>query len=131
MGRLGSQCVLQAAPIQTHIPERAVRYQAAALPAGKSTTSIASPIYSPHRPTILLRDPRSLTLVPASPVTFDFAGQRFQITQVVGPERISGEWWRTDEPTRDYFRVMTHDGRWWWICHHIETDRWLLHGLWA
>ena len=54
-----------------------------------------------------------------------------------GPERITSEWWRTDQSprkavvTRDYFRVQDERGRWLWICRVLETGAWYVHGEWA
>jgi len=54
-----------------------------------------------------------------------------EITASIGPERIAGEWWRKNEPTRDYFAVQDDAGRWLWVYRELETGRWFVHGRWS
>jgi protein ImuB len=61
------------------------------------------------------------------------------VTHVEGPERIAMEWWRHQEaqPTRDYFRAETEDGRRFWLYRDGVFDRdglapqWRVHGAFA
>ena len=52
-----------------------------------------------------------------------------------GPERIHGEWWRSDSETnliRDYYRVETSDGARYWIFRDAPAEQgggWWLHGV--
>ncbi len=50
-----------------------------------------------------------------------------------GPERIAGEWWRSNAAarTRDYFVVDLDDGRRLWLARSIERGTWFVHGVWA
>jgi protein ImuB len=54
-----------------------------------------------------------------------------------GPERIAAEWWRTEDLTRDYFRVEDGDGHRFWLfregLYERETTapRWYMHGVFA
>ncbi|MEM9588794.1 MAG: hypothetical protein AAGA03_16040 [Planctomycetota bacterium] len=77
------------------------------------------------------------------PLTFRLHGKTYQIVRQWGPERIETGWWSGPSIRRDYFRVETHQGDWWWIfrdlkinAQKIDTqcptadDRstWMLHG---
>jgi len=52
-----------------------------------------------------------------------------------GPERIHGEWWRSESETnliRDYYRVETTDGARYWIFRDAPAEQgggWWLHGV--
>ena len=56
------------------------------------------------------------------------------ITTADGPERILGEWWKSEseiELTRDYFRVETEEGARFWLFRDgtANDGRWWLHGI--
>jgi protein ImuB len=61
------------------------------------------------------------------------------LAHVEGPERIAMEWWRQQDPqpTRDYFRAETEDGRRFWLYRDGVPDReslrpqWRVHGGFA
>ena len=60
-----------------------------------------------------------------------------EVRRAEGPERIAGEWWRQEAPTRDYFRVEDAEGRRFWMfregLYGVEAahPRWFVHGLFA
>ena len=47
---------------------------------------------------------------------------------MIGPERLSGEWW--EEPyDRDYFEVLTEGGGLFWLFYDRLARQWFLHGI--
>jgi protein ImuB len=59
------------------------------------------------------------------------------ITDHWGPERIETGWWHGPSIRRDYYRIETDQGRWWWIFRNLGSvdrsrsrplSRWMLHG---
>jgi len=67
-----------------------------------------------------------------------FSGVDHQILNQWGPERIESGWWRGKSVRRDYYRIETDQGEWWWIFRNLVTRderqrnptpyRWMLHG---
>jgi len=57
-----------------------------------------------------------------------FKGVRHSIVQACGPERIESGWWSGASHRRDYYRVETQQGQWWWIYHDLTHNNWYLHG---
>ena len=59
------------------------------------------------------------------------------VAHAQGPERIGSEWWRSSQPTRDYYLVEDDDGRRFWLyregLYERETNapRWFVQGLFA
>ena len=59
------------------------------------------------------------------------------VKRAEGPERIAMEWWRSVQPTRDYYRVEDETGARFWLYRDglfgRETTRplWYVHGLFA
>ncbi len=47
-----------------------------------------------------------------------------------GPERIETGWWKGPTIRRDYYRIETDRGGWWWIFRTLAgpQSRWMLHG---
>jgi protein ImuB len=65
------------------------------------------------------------------PILFRQDQDVHELTHAVGPERISGEWWRGHEKTRDYFEVEDRTGKRFWMFRVNETGKWFLHGVFA
>jgi len=96
----------------------------------------------PLRPLRLLEKPEEIR-VPATgvpedaPKRFHWRRAQFDVTRVEGPERIAMEWWKKENPTRDYFRVETRDGQRFWLYRdglYRETGlrpQWYLQGIFA
>ncbi|MET3438070.1 DNA polymerase Y family protein [Sphingomonas sp. 1185] len=135
-GRVGETALFTAAPVESDVPERAVR----------RAPPLAAPTGWPawRRPVRLLRRPEPLTgvlaLLPdAPPRRFTWRGQVHVVVAGDGPERIHGEWWRRDGEVwavRDYFRVEDERGARFWLFRRgdgIEAATgdlsWYLHGL--
>lgn len=76
------------------------------------------------------------------PDQIKLAGVIHAITASWGPERIETGWWQGPSVRRDYYRIETGQGRWWWIFRSLRSQsnsmassqsshryRWMLHGL--
>ena len=135
-GRVGEAALFTAAPVESDVPERAVR------PAPPLTAPTGWPAW--RRPVRLLSRPEPLTgvlaLLPdAPPRRFTWRGQVHAVVAGDGPERIHGEWWRRDGEVwavRDYFRVEDDTGARFWLFRRGDgVDAatgdlsWYLHGL--
>ncbi|MGU3315427.1 DNA polymerase Y family protein [Sphingomonas sp. M6A6_1c] len=135
-GRVGDAALFTAAPLESDVPERAVR----------RTAPLAAPTGWPawRRPVRLLNRPEPLigvlALLPdAPPRRFTWRGQVHAVVAGDGPERIHGEWWRRDGElwaVRDYFRVEDDTGARFWLFRRGDgVDgatgdlSWYLHGL--
>jgi protein ImuB len=137
--RLGTGRVWQAAPVESTVPERAVRRMAPLASGGGRGWPGGLP-----RPARLLSPPQpieALALLPDHPpAAFTWRHRRFRVRRADGPERIWGEWWRRDAEVpaaRDYWRVEDEAGRRFWLYRRgdgvaAESGdlRWFLHGVW-
>lgn len=131
--RLGAGRVYRQAPVESEIPERSVaRIPALAPPRGATWPR------APQRPARLLDPPERVDVVALlpdyPPAAFVWRAGRRRVVRADGPERIAGEWWRSDDEAgwRDYYRVEDEEGRRYWLFRHApagEGGRWFLHGL--
>ncbi len=136
--RLGAERVYRAAPVESDVPERAVRR----VPALTKQGGVTWPGLQPA-PTRLLDPPRPVDAIAGlpdhAPAAFIWRRHRHRIRRADGPERIYGEWWRRDGETqavRDYFRVEDEDGRRFWLFRQGDGMDpatgdlcWFLHGM--
>ncbi|WP_306670054.1 DUF6504 family protein [Sphingomonas sp. R-74633] len=114
-GRAGEDAVFRMGLEPSDVPERAVRRLA----------PLVDPIGWPawKRPVRILSRPEILTHVVAllpdhPPRRFTWRGRVYPVVAGDGPERIHGEWWRTDRElwaVRDYFRVEVEGGQRFWL----------------
>jgi protein ImuB len=141
--RFGAHRVLAFEPNDTHIPEAAW----AAVPAQQARATkiawerIRRPREAPRRPLRLFAKPEPVSVmavVPAgAPLRFRWRQIQHHSAQTEGPERIAMEWWRSPEPTRDYFRVEDREGRRYWLYRDGLFGRetgappWFLQGAFA
>ncbi|MEO7053924.1 MAG: DNA polymerase Y family protein, partial [Rhizomicrobium sp.] len=141
--RFGEHRVQRFVPQDTHIPEA----QSAAVPAqDRDFDGIwmrrrreSDP---PLRPLRMLEKPEEIR-VPVSdtpegaPIRFHWRRATFDVTRSEGPERIAMDWWRKENPTRDYFRIETREGQRFWLYRdglYRENNlhpRWYLQGIFA
>jgi protein ImuB len=77
-------------------------------------------------------------LVPEGPPRrFRWRGVMHAVARAQGPERIAGEWWRDEAPTRDYYLVEDNANRHFWIYRaglygrETRSPSWFMHGLFA
>ena len=108
--RLGADRVYRATPVESDVPERAVRRIPALAPLGTAA-------WLSDSPTRLFHPPRPIEAIAGlpdhAPAAFTWRRRRHRIRRADGPERIYGEWWRRDTEStavRDYFRVEDQDG---------------------
>jgi protein ImuB len=135
--RLGAGRVFRVEPVESDIPERAV----ARIPAGANAQG-EWPADLP-RPPRLLHPPRpieAVALLPdQAPVRFTWRRVAHRVRRADGPERVFGEWWRSDDEisaVRDYFQVEDEAGQRFWIFRQGDGQdpqtgglAWYLHGV--
>ncbi len=143
--RIGRARITRLMPVESHVPEYAMRV----LPAYDSIGKIdwpkmqAEPGSPPQRPIRLFAQPEpieTMASVPdGPPVRFRWRRMMHDIALTEGPERLASEWWRdlNGKPlTRDYFRVEDREGRRFWLYRdglydETQRPRWFIHGLFA
>ena len=97
-------------------------------------TSLARPAcrWPLTRPLSLAQRPLPLDVVSMAPQgppqAFSLAGEQHRLHRVWGPERIQTGWWRGRSVRRDYYRVETITGRWFWLFRQLTDGRWYFHG---
>ena len=150
--RLGTQRIVRAAPLDSHIPECA---STPAAPAGTHAWPAPPEGEPPLRPLQLFDPPQRVAdliygLPDGPPRRFTWRGRRHEVARWEGPERIAPEWWRrpgaprAPDPgkaraglTRDYYRVEDAAGYRFWLFRHGLQGRekaapdWYVHGLFA
>ncbi|WP_440848023.1 Y-family DNA polymerase [Sphingomonas sp. 22176] len=135
-GRIGPASVFRIAPVESHVPERAVAQvdpneQPGEWPAWERPIRLFS------RPEPLFN---VLALLPDQPPRrFEWRGKRYTIVGGDGPERVHGEWWRRDAETwavRDYYRVEDEEGGRYWVFRRGDGFQdntgdlsWWIHGV--
>jgi len=145
---LGSRSVLGARTTPRHRPEGAWRPVPFGTPvprdggsaaAALSTSHADDPVaawlghpttMAPDRPPILLTPPIAVEVdaQPRKPPTaIHVDGRWHAISQILGPEQLTGEWWARPFQ-RTYWRATLEDGRTAWL--YREHGRWALHGWW-
>jgi protein ImuB len=141
--RFGEHRVQRFVPQDTHIPEA----QSVAVPAQDRDfdghwSRKRRESDPPLRPWRMLERPEEIHFVAASvpdgpPARFQWRRANFDVTRVEGPERIAMDWWRKENPTRDYYRVETEGGQRFWLYRDglfrelgLAT-RWYLQGIFA
>ena len=133
--RLTKSAVVRFTPHQSHVPERAVRFPASNI----TNPNMSWDIYQP-RPLCLFNPAirvEAVAMTPDKPpILFRWKNQTHRIIRASGPERISGEWWKNDTWTRDYYQVENRNGARFWLYREgmyqdTESPKWWLHGLFA
>ena len=135
-GRIGPRAVFRVAPVESHVPERAV--------ARSDPNETPGPWPKWPRPIRLFARPEPLARVMAlmpdqPPRRFEWRGKTYKIVAGDGPERVHGEWWRRDAEVwavRDYYRVEDEEGGRYWVFRRgdgFEEDTgdlsWWMHGV--
>jgi len=143
--RLGATNVVRFVPVQSHLPEQAVRCAPPlSIFEGDQWHHIAS------RPVYLLPNPEPVEVVAevpdGLPMLFRWRGVAHRVHRGDGPERIAPEWWNniqinTDHlanKTRDYYRIEDSKGQRYWLFRQglykgkmTKTPDWFLHGFFA
>ena len=85
-----------------------------------------------RRPLLLARRPAEVavtSLAPAGkPARFVLRGREHRVCRCWGPERIETGWWRAQPARRDYYRVESDSGGWFWLFRRRRDGRWFWHG---
>ncbi len=135
--RYGPERLYRAVPMASDIPERAVKRMP---PTSQDRGSLRSSQY--RRPPRLFRPPEPVQTLAAlpdhPPRAFNWRGQRYSVVCADGPERIKGEWWRTEGEAgkvRDYYILEAESGERFWVFRAgdgVNSDtgslNWYLHG---
>ena len=141
ISRLGTQSVRKVAFHESHIPENSFSYPFYAdASRGKAKGASQGVLSLPaNRPSYIFPVPepaKAVSMLPDKPPSLlMWQGKNYRIIRGVGPERISGEWWKRkrfgDAETRDYFKVQDHTGRWLWVFKNLGSLEWFVHGVWS
>ncbi|TPE60617.1 DNA polymerase Y family protein [Sandaracinobacter neustonicus] len=142
--RHGRERIRRLLPVDSHVPERAVRSVPALDDGQAAAWPLPPPGEPPLRPICLLDPPEPIEVlaeVPdAPPRRFRWRGVSHIVTRAEGPERIAAPWWQKaseGRPTRDYYRVEDEAGRRFWLfrrgLHEREAGHpsWFIHGQFA
>jgi nucleotidyltransferase/DNA polymerase involved in DNA repair len=135
-GRIGANSVFRIAPVESHVPERAVTRSDPNEEPGE-WPNWPRPIRLFARPEPLSR---VMALMPDQPPRrFEWRGKPYKVVAGDGPERVHGEWWRRDAEVwavRDYYRVEDEQGGRYWVFRRgdgFEADTgdlsWWMHGV--
>jgi protein ImuB len=132
--KLGSDRVFRMTPVESEFPERAIKRVSAMANSNGATWPNDLP-----RPSRLLTPPELVNAIAEIPDVpprfFVWRKTRHSVVKADGPERILGEWWRSDEEIglqRDYYRVENVQGERFWLFRDApaaEGGRWWLHGI--
>lgn len=137
-GRIGPDGVFRIAPVESHVPERAVvRSDPVNAPGGWPAWVRPARLFARPEPLS-----RVIALLPDQPPRrFEWRGTTYMIVAGDGPERIHGEWWRRDAEiwaVRDYYRVEDANGGRYWVFRRgdgFESETgdlsWWMHGVFA
>jgi protein ImuB len=130
--RLGPGRLYRAAPVESDLPERSAK-KVAPLSANSSGWPDLP------RPVRLLEPPEPVETIAGlpdhPPALFVWRRMRHRVRRADGPERVFGEWWRSDAETglvRDYYRIEDEAGARFWLFRDGRDNgggRWFLHGL--
>ena len=137
VNRIGARRLYRMTPVESDVPERSVRRAA---PLGAIEASSWRTDWP--RPVRLFRSPEpieTLALLPDNPPAwFTWRGVRRRIRRADGPERIYGEWGRSDAEmwaVRDYFQVVDDEGARFWLFRAGDGEdartgpqTWFIHG---
>ncbi|HEX4053751.1 MAG TPA: DNA polymerase Y family protein [Tepidisphaeraceae bacterium] len=117
--------------VESNLPEKSFCYREN--PVARDTRAGTAAVF---RPICLLPRPRAIKVIvmpsesrDGQPVSFTDRGEVHRLVHVLGPERITGQWWNGRWKTRDYFDVFDAIGNRYWLFRVAETGTWFLHGL--
>jgi protein ImuB len=140
--RMGDNAIAQPVLVESHVPEKAFAWHGflTRVDDGRrdlSQTRVENPCHrGAHRPLQLLLAPIEIAVMVSPsedrdgrPILFRLDREVHHLTHAVGPERISGQWWRGHDKTRDYFDVEDNTGRRFWLFRVHETNKWYVHGI--
>ena len=96
--RLGPLAVVRSKPVDTHIPERAVKLEPVVARTPDDPNALIDP---PDRPLRLLPTPERVEVIAevphGPPLRMVWRRMSYRVLKASGPERIEAEWWRTGQ----------------------------------
>jgi protein ImuB len=121
-----------ASPSKKRSSQRPAIFKAVQPPSAGSAGAAATCPWPLSRPLSLASRPlllEAVSVVPhGPPLAFSFLGEQHRVERTWGPERIETGWWRGRSVRRDYYRVETAAGRWFWLFRQLTDGRWYFHG---
>lgn len=129
---VGAKGVYRAAPVESDLPERAVKKVSALSEATGKSWPIGP------RPSRIINPPEPIqvvALLPDHPPAFViWQGKRERVRSADGPERVYGEWWVSKDEVsliRDYFRIETESAQRLWVfrASHGGAEKWFIQGV--
>lgn len=139
--RFGDKNIYRAAPVKTHIPERAWRMVNAGNTVSWQEVEAQTAFRSAARPFRLFDKPEeahvTASVPDGPPLNFQWRRQLHQIIRARGPERIAPEWWREGSrgtAIRDYYEVEDTKGHRYWLFREglyggSQMPGWFVHGV--
>jgi protein ImuB len=96
--RLGPLTVVRSKPVDTHIPERAIKLEPVVARTPDDPNALGDP---PVRPLRLLPNPEPVEVIAevphGPPLRMVWRRISYRVLKASGPERIEAEWWRTGQ----------------------------------
>jgi len=96
--RLGPLSVVRSKPVDTHIPERAIKLEPVIARTPDDPNALIDP---PVRPLRLLPTPEPVEVIAevphGPPMRMVWRRMSYRVLKASGPERIEAEWWRTGQ----------------------------------
>ncbi len=126
--RIGLENITRFLPADSHLPEKSFSL----VPATYSMAAEESWPSPAPRPLVVFPPEPITGHGPRPPARFRWRRLWFHLAQAQGPERITPEWW-FDHPewrsgVRDYWRVVTREGRRLWLFFTPQTPGWFVAG---
>lgn len=115
--RLGEDRAFMAQAVESYVPERSWRKV--------RTESSGFQFQLPLRPLRILKRPQEIVRKNDMLIC---QKRIWNVLEMTGPERISGEWWLNDQE-RDYYRVRTDTNEELWVFTLVGEARFFLHGV--
>jgi len=132
--RLGDEAVARPVMCDAVVPELAVMLEPMGrerdIESGSNSGGRGGPVGRPMRLMARPRPIEVMAVVPEGPpVRFSWEDQDRRVVRCWGPERIETGWWTDCEVARDYYRVETGTGEWYWLFRRRGDDEWFVHGI--
>jgi protein ImuB len=136
--RWGRESVVRPTAADSHRPEGAGRWEPVGLDAGSGGTPAGSsgePVASgSDLLTPILRlwsrpRPIAVRIEDGRPGAVSVDGGWRGVRALLGPERLSGDWWQ-DPYRREYYRLVTEPGDLLWVFYEPGRGEWFWHGWW-
>jgi protein ImuB len=127
-GRLGHGALLRPSLVSDVMPEFACRFDSIF---NKATDEKPPNPLGLFRPVRMYPQPIPIDVdsrgPDGPPIRFQWKTEDHTIQYPWGPERIASGWWRGEQIRRDYYRVETTTGGWFWLFR--MEGAWFLHGI--